>query len=687
MPRPPQIPKRNLPTPAKKLAPQQVSVNVLIHQGFGLQQQGKLKEARAIYERILKIQPNHFDALQLLGGILVVNKDYQAALELLSKAISFRPDFAEAHYNQGAALKGLNRLDETLASYDRAIAIDPSLAQAHYNRANTLQELQRFEEAITSFNTAIAKKPDYFEAFNNKGVCLKALSKLDEALLCFDAATSLFPDYAEAHYNRGSALQDLQRFEEAISSLKKALTIRPDYDFLLGDIQHAKMCLSDWSDFEAQQEKIMQKVHAGGKVSSPFPIIALADAPSVHRLCSETYIKEKFPLNMALVSIPKRTKKERIRIGYFSADFGDHPVSFLTAELFETHNKNKFELIAFSFGPNKPSQMRDRLVNAFDQFIDVSKLSDQAVAELARKLEIDIAIDLGGFTGSCRMGIFAFRAAPIQASYIGYLGTLGASYYDYLIADKTIVPTHLKEHYSEKIMHLPSYQVNDSKRQISNRVFSREELGLPPTGFVFCCFNNNYKILPHTFDSWVKILKAVDSSVLMLVANDPLVQSNLKKEATLRGMDPNRLVFGKRIPREDYLARYKSCDLFLDTYPYNAGTTASDALWSGLPVLTLMGQSFASRVAASLLQAIDLPELITSNAPEYESMAIELATNPHKLNEIKQKLAAQRLSTPLFNTPLFTQYLESAYTQAIERYWADLPPDYIDVQTESIDSR
>jgi predicted O-linked N-acetylglucosamine transferase (SPINDLY family) len=382
---------------------------------------------------------------------------------------------------------------------------------------------------------------------------------------------------------------------------------------------------------------------------------------------------------MALGSIPKRTKKEKIRVGYFSADFGDHPVSFLSAELFETHNKNKFELIAFSFGPHKPSQMRDRLVNAFDQFIDVSKLSDQAVAELARKLEIDIAIDLGGFTGSCRMGIFAFRAAPIQASYIGYLGTLGASYYDYLIADKTIVPTHLKEHYSEKIMYLQSYQVNDSKRKISNRVFSREELDLPPTGFVFCCFNNNYKILPQTFDSWVKILKAVDSSVLMLVANNPLVQSNLKKEAALRGIDPNRLVFGKRIPREDYLARYKSCDLFLDTYPYNAGTTASDALWSHLPVLTLMGQSFASRVAASLLHAIGLPVLITSSSQEYESLAIELATSPHKLNQIKQKLVAQRLSTPLFNTPLFTKHLESAYTDAIERYWADLPPEDIEI--------
>jgi predicted O-linked N-acetylglucosamine transferase (SPINDLY family) len=308
-------------------------------------------------------------------------------------------------------------------------------------------------------------------------------------------------------------------------------------------------------------------------------------------------------------------------------------------------------------------------------------MSDLEVAKLSRKLQIDIAVDLGGYTKKQRTGIFSYRAAPIQLSYDGYLGTMGIDYFDYLIADKVIIPEGCENYYSEKILYLPSYQVNDRKRMISEKVFTRDELGLPEDDFVFCCFNNNYKILPTTFDGWMRILKAVEGSVLFLFAENQWAEQNLKKEAMARGVEPNRLVFGESIAREEYLARYKCCDLFIDTTPYNAGTTASDALWAGLPVLTLQGKSFASRVASSILTAIHLPELITCSQEEYEALAIELAINPHKLQYIKEKLINNRFTTPLFDTPLFTKYIEDAYIQMMERYQADLPKEHIHIGT------
>jgi predicted O-linked N-acetylglucosamine transferase (SPINDLY family) len=399
----------------------------------------------------------------------------------------------------------------------------------------------------------------------------------------------------------------------------------------------------------------------------------------LHKKSSEIYTQFKYPLNSVLGSILKRPQSQKIRVGYFSADFRHHAVSFLTAELFELHDKNRFEIIAFSFGGDDKSPMRLRLSQAFNQFINVGDMSDLEIAELSRKLQIDIAVDLGGHTQDSRTGIFSYRAAPIQTSYIGYLGTMGVDYYDYLIADETIIPAEMQKFYSEKIVYLPSYQVNDRKRTISKSQFTREELGLPETGFVFCCFNNNYKILPSTFDSWMRILNAVEGSILFLYAENKWSRVNLINEAGLRGIDSARLIFGEHIPVEEYLARYRVCDLFLDTSPYNAGTTASDALWTGLPVLTIVGRSFASRVAASLLNAIGLPELITNTQEEYEDLAIELALNPNKLADIKLKLANNRFTTPLFDTPLFTKNLESAYINMYERYHSDLEPDHISI--------
>jgi predicted O-linked N-acetylglucosamine transferase (SPINDLY family) len=346
------------------------------------------------------------------------------------------------------------------------------------------------------------------------------------------------------------------------------------------------------------------------------------------------------------------------------------------AELFELHDKSRFELVSFSFGPITNDEMRQRLEKSFDQFIEVGNKSDMELAQLSRDLNIDIAVDLKGFTQDLRAGIFAYKAAPIQVNYLGYPGTMGADYIDYIIADKTLIPLDAQSGYTEKVVQLPnSYQVNDRKRLISDKQITREELGFPENAFIFCCFNNNFKILPATFASWMRILKAVEGSVLWLFQDNPWAVENLKREALSHGVDANRLIFAEKIPLSEHLARHRLADLFLDTFPYNAHTTSSDALWVGLPVLTRMGQSFASRVAASLLNAIGLSELITTTLESYEALAIELAKHPAKLAAIKDKLAKNKLTTPLFDTPRFTQDLERAYIQMYERYQADLVPD------------
>jgi len=455
--------------------------------------------------------------------------------------------------------------------------------------------------------------------------------------------------------------------------------LKPDYEFLLGTLMHTRSQICDWSNYDQNSEQLKAKLESREKVSSPFAVLAIFDSLQLHKTAAQVLVEAKHPSQSTLGPILKADRKAKIRLGYFSADFKEHPVAYLTAELFELHDRGAFEVIGFSFMSAPNDAMQARLKKGFNHFVDVSQMSDLQVAKLARELDIDIAIDLGGHTQNARTGIFAYRTAPIQVSYIGYLGTMGAKYFDYLIADETIVAKDDQQHYCEKIVYLPSYQVNDSKRIISEKKFSKSELNLPNDSFVFCCFNNNYKITPSVFDSWMRLLAAVDGSALLLFADNPWAEVNLIKEAQLRGIDKVRLAFANRISRTDYLARYRAADLFLDTLPYNAGTTASDALWAGLPVLTQMGQSFAGRVAASLLNAMELPELITHTQEEYEAKAIELATNPKLMSEIKNKLAANRLTTPLFNTPLFTQHIQQAYVAMYERYQADLAPEHIDV--------
>ncbi len=684
-------------------------------EGLALHNKGQLAQAHAIYHEVLELQPGYFDALHMLGVLAGQTNNPSQAVEWIGKAIEVNPNSASAYSNLGNALRDLKRHQEAIASYDKAIAMNPNHANAHANRGKALHELQQYQAAIASYDKAIAIKPDHADAYCDRGAALNklklyqaAVANYDQAIAinpyhalassncgvawyemhqyknaidCYDRAIAILPTYADAHANRGAALVELKQYQVAINSYDNAIALQPGYAFLYGRRLHTKMRICDWKEAQNQIVELSRKIAHKESASPPFAVLALSSSLPLQRTAAEIHANQNHPVNLELGNIPKRPKNEKIRLGYFSADFHDHATAYLMAELFEQHDKDRFELLAFSFGPSVADRMRSRISAAFDKFIDVRPQSDKEVALMSRSLGVDIAIDLKGFTEGARTGIFSHRAAPIQANYLGYPGTMGADYMDYLIADKTLIPEKSQRHYAEKIAYLPnSYQVNDAKRKIADKVFSREELGLPESGFVFCCFNNNYKILPDTFDGWMRILKQVNGSVLWLLEDNPAAASHLREEAQLRGVRPERLLFAKRVALPDHLARHRTADLFLDTLPYNAHTTASDALWAGLPVLTCTGEAFASRVAASLLTAIDLPELITSTQADYEALAVALATNPEQLLVVRQKLQHNRLTTPLFNTKLFTQHIEDAYLQMYERYHADLAPDHIYVE-------
>jgi predicted O-linked N-acetylglucosamine transferase (SPINDLY family) len=411
----------------------------------------------------------------------------------------------------------------------------------------------------------------------------------------------------------------------------------------------------------------------------PFPALALLDSPPLLRAAAESWIREESPRNDALGAIPARPRSAKIRVGYFSADFRVHPVALLSAGIFERHDRSKFEVIAFAFGPESNDEMRARLVKAFDRFVDVRQRTDVEAATLARDMGIDIAVDLNGITEHNRSGIFALRAAPIQVNFLGYPGTMGAGYMDYLIGDRTVIPRKYQDHYVEKIIYLPgSFIPFDSSYAIADKTFVRQELGLPPEGFVFCCFNNAFKITPVLFDTWMRILARAENSVLWLSPTNPASAANLRKEASRRGIEPRRLVFAARLASlPEHLARLRAADLFLDTFPYNAHASALDALWAGLPVLTCEGQSFASRVAASVLRAIDLPQLITGSLSQYEETATSLAEHPLRLARIRETLAHNRSSAALFDTAGYTRNLETAYEQIHDRHHSGDAPEHV----------
>ncbi len=640
-------------------------------------QNGSFESAESMLQQALLADSKSAEFIFDLGIAYAEHHKLNEALSVFYCLQAFQKSDSRIPYNLGFihSIKGDHEV--ALEAFKLALKLKPDDVDTLVNKGNTLHSLQRFDEALTHYERALSLQSNYAAAWSNKGVTLHELKRYDEAIAHYNQAISLQSDNAESWLNKGNILRDLKRFDEAIAHYDQALRLNPDLDWVYGDLLSTKMKICNWEGFSANLREITSQVADGRKVTNPFPLLYLIDDPFLHQQASKIYCDNQYPCNLALGFPPKVLGKRKLRIAYFSADFKNHAVAHLIAELFEIHDRNCFEVYAFSL-VEASDDMSSRLKSAFDHFIDVQNLSDIEIAQLSRDFNIDIAIDLSGFTQGSRTGIFAYRAAPIQVNYLGYPGTMGTDYMDYIIADKTLIPPNFQHFYSEKIVYLPhSYQVNDRKRVIAARQFTRKELALPDQGFVFCCFNNSYKILPSTFESWMNILMGVEGSVLWLFQDNPWVSDHLKAEALKYGIDPTRLIFAKSMPMSEHLARHSQADLFLDTLPYNAHTTASDALWAGLPVLTIMGKSFASRVAASLLNAIGLPELIVDTQKEYEAMAIELALNPNKLADIKQKLSENRLSAPLFDTPLFTKNLELAYSKMYERYQNDLDPEHI----------
>jgi predicted O-linked N-acetylglucosamine transferase (SPINDLY family) len=646
------------------------------NRGVVLQELERYEEALSSHEQALALRPNDPEALNSRGAVLHALERFDEALSSYDRALAVLPLYAEALNNRGVTLQSLERFDEALSSYDRALAATPFYCDAHTNRGNTLKELRRFDESLAAYSQALAIAPRNSLAWMNQGVLLHELGRHRDALASYERALAIEPD-ADTYRNEAVALEEAGRTADAVASYRRVLALEPSSEFVLGGCRHSRMQLCDWADFEVDLARITTGIANDEPVVAPFEMLSLLDSPALQRRAAEIWAGRKCSPRQTLPPVAIHPAHDRIRIGYFSADFRNHALAPLAGELFETHDRSRFEITAFSLGPDVRDEFRARAEAAFDRFLPVRDLPDDDVAALARRLEMDIAIDLGGYTRHARPRVMALRAAPIQASWLGYLGTMGAEFIDYVIADPVIVPAEYRQYYAEKIAYLPSYQPNDSKRVVAEKAFTRAELGLPADGFVFCCFNASYKITPETFRSWMRILAAAPGSILLLLGGNPSAERNLRQHAVDCGIRAERLVFAPKLVFAEYLARYRAADLFLDTAPYNAGTTASDALWAGLPVLTCPGKAFASRVAASVLTSAGLPELIAADRADYERLAIALAGDPSRLEQLRRKLAHARKAAPLFDTPALTRNIEALFGRMYQHHRSGQAPAHL----------
>jgi predicted O-linked N-acetylglucosamine transferase (SPINDLY family) len=705
-----------------------------------LHREGKLDEAERLYRGVLAQAPSHADSLHLLGVVRMQKGDPAQAALLIQQALSFAPDMATAHLNLGNVFKELSRPEEALASYARAVELQPDFAEAWFNRGVVFMGLGCATEAVSSYDRALSARPNYVEALNNLGNALLALARTEEALESYEGALRLEPRFPQAWYNRGKALtilqrprealasfdrvlvldggnfealgrrgdvlQDLGHAQEAVASYDRALAIRPDLpdvldakaralldlkrnkesaatfkrllklapkrDYALGFQFHAQLLDCDWSEYHELKSRIAADVARRERRDAPFSFLVHSDDAAAQKSCAQVYAADKYPPQRPLVA-DVRYRREKIRVAYISADFLDHPVGHLMADLVCRHDRERFEL----FGISLAQQDRGNLTRSFDRYTPVSNMSDKEIAQLLKECEIDIAVDLNGYTQGRRTGIFSHRGAPLQVNYLGYPGTMGSQYFDYIIADRHLVPPSEEGHYSEKVVRLPDAYIAGARHELPAR--SRGAYGLRENAFVFCCFNNSYKISPEVFDVWIRLLDRVPQSVLWLRDHDEAARRNLIRESERRGVAGNRLIFAPRLDRNEHLARYAAADLFLDTLPYNAHATALEALSAGLPAVTAMGTSFASRVAGSLLNAAGLPELVAADLSEYEAMALRLASDPQALARVRSRLAHNIRQAPLFDIERFRRHLEGAYFAMHARLVRGEPPASFDI--------
>jgi predicted O-linked N-acetylglucosamine transferase (SPINDLY family) len=632
--------------------------------GVVLDALGRHDEALASYERALQADPGFRGARFNLGVGLERLQRYAEAAECYQAVLALQEDHIGALVNLGNVLCRLGRYPEALARYDRALALQPDLAVARTNRGTALMALNRFAEALADQRLALAANPGYAFAWNNQGIALAALGRHEEAVQSYARALACDPGMIDARQNRANSLAALKRYAEAASDYEQVLGKDPQRPYALGSYLYALAQACEWRNAPSLRRQAAEAVRSGKPSVAPFAFLSFSTDLAEQLACARACVADKYPPASPPAPAGKRSKHDRIRLAYLSADFNDHALAHLMAGLFELHDRSRFEVWGVSLGVPAPGPMRDRLVRAFEHFIDVHDLSVEQAADRLRALEIDIAVELNGFTEGSRLGVAARRPAPLQVSYMGYPGTLAAGYIDYLIADRVVVRHEEARFYSEKLVYMPeSYFVNDGRRATGGPARSRREAGLPDGAFVFCCFNSPYKITPEIFDVWMRLLLRRPGSVLWLLSDNPDAPANLRREAQARGVGPDRIVFAPRVGRSTYLANLRLADLFLDTLPYNAHTTACDALRAGLPLVTCAGTTFAGRVAASLLHALELGDLVTGTLQQYEALAFKLASDADALASLRQKLARNAASAPLFDTDRWRRHVEWAFTE------------------------
>ncbi|MEI7444916.1 MAG: tetratricopeptide repeat protein [Burkholderiales bacterium] len=619
----------------------------LLSRSIDAHRAGRLDEARRGYETVLAYRPDSLDALNNLALVCKQAGEHRTALALFDRALATDAPGPSIHVNRGNLLAAMGRAPDAIAAYDRAIALYPDAAGPHYARGCALRNVERLDDALASLGRAI----------------------------------ELQPAHADAWYERGLALQACRRLEEAVVCFAQALRIAPDHPFAKGSLLHAKMLCCDWDGLDELDRSLRADVAAGRPAARPFGYQGICDDEASLRRCAELFSARRFPSRPVRWPQAAPRADGRIRVGYLCGELREQATSILMTGVWEAHTREGFEWIAFDAGWADGSAHRTRIERAFDRIVPIAALSDLDAARAIREAGIDVLVDLNGFFGRARQGVLALRPAPVQVSYLGFPGTLGVDYLDYLIADRIVIPDASRVHYTERVVRLPdSYQANDARRPIAAVPAAREAFGLPRQGFVFCCFNNPYKIVPATFDGWMRILRAVPGSVLWLREGGPAATRNLRLEAERRGVDGTRLVFAPIVPNAEHLARHRAADLVIDTLPYNAHTTASDALWAGVPVVTLLGTTFPGRVAASLLHAIGMPDLVARTPEQFEALAIALATEPRRLAEVRARLERQRASAPLYDTDRLARHLEIAYRTMAARQRAGHAPVAFDVR-------
>lgn len=658
--------------------------------GYVLKDQGKLSEAITCFRKALEIKPDYAEACCYNQGYVFYDQgDLGEAITCYEKALEIKPDYAEAYHNLGCVLKDRDKLDEAILCYQKAVKIKPDYAEAYHNLGYVFKDQSKLDDAITCYEKALEIEPDCAEAYNNMGNAFRSKGKLDDAILCYQKALKLKPDFAGAYNNMGNTSQDQEKLNEAICYYEKALEIEPDFAQAHSELVCQLQRTCAWQKLEgmtAKLDSLTRNALDNGTKAAESPFLSLmryADPSRNHAIAkswSRDIARTMSNLKIHFSFDAGRSRKRKIAVGYLSNDFRNHPKTHLMLGLFRLHNRDEFEIFCYSDGKDDGSYYRERIQRDCDKFVDLRSLNHADAAKRIYEDQVDILVDLNGYTGGNRLEICAHRPAPVQVRYLGLAGTTGADFFDYIITDAIVTPEDHAQCYSENFVYMPHcYQINDDTQAISNKDWKRADFGLPDDSFVFCSFNQGYKIDPVMFDSWMKILRQVPEGVLWLQQESETAEKNLRQEAESRGVKSARLIFAKRLPKDEHLGRLRLADMALDTRIVNGAATTSDALWVGVPVITLQGSTFSSRMSSSILTAIGLPELIADSLDDYEALAVRLARNRGEQQTIRQRLAKNRLTEPLFDTPRFAGNMEKAYKKMWEIFVTGQRPRQIEV--------